>query len=74
MGHVLPPPPPSVVAALKQQRELRREVTLTMAAEILNERLWWPLYEEGGVDALLPLLPKLPPPPPAGIPPTDYIR
>lgn len=35
------------------RRELRNEVTLTMARDIMNERLWLPIYEEGGLDALI---------------------
>jgi hypothetical protein len=44
--------------------QLRREYILREAELILNERLWLPIYEDGGMDALITVgeIPYPPPP------------
>lgn len=56
--------------------DLRREVALQNAREIFAERLWLPVYEEGGLDALeREGLVHLPPPlpTPEQLPMSDYL-
>lgn len=46
-------------------RDVHREVCLQNCREILAERLWLPIYEVGGVDALIDEgVIRCPPPPP----------